>query len=153
MTEAFDMNNPIDRLIFNYAHARRSWECWCYMVDYQTKVQRHEIHNYINNNDLLKHLRYLALKDFHIEITKVIKESRNNGDNIFKFLKALTNHENIKKNAALKCLEQLYECEEIMKIMIGARDKYFAHLDPDFNNYLKTFSIMNVNECFIAIWV
>lgn len=38
-----------------------------------------------------------------------------------------------------------------MKIMIGARDKYFAHLDPDFNNYLKTFSIMNVNECFIAI--
>ena len=151
MTEALDMSKPFDRLIFNYAHARRSWECWCFMVDHQTKVQRHEINDYIDNNDLLFHLRYLALKDFHIEFTKIIKESKNNGDNIFKFLKALISHENVNKNDAIKCLEQLNSCDEIMKVIIGARDKYFAHLDPDFNSYLKTFSIMDINKCFVAI--
>jgi hypothetical protein len=113
MTDELDMTNPYDRLIFNYSHARRSWE--------------------------------------YIEITKIIKESKNNGDNIFKFLKAVTNEENPKKHEAIKCIEQLNECSEIINSIIGARDKYFAHLDPDFKPYLKSLSLMDINRCFIAI--
>ncbi|MCU0361479.1 MAG: hypothetical protein MUF75_12345 [Bacteroidia bacterium] len=151
MTDGLDMTSPVDRLIFNYTHARRSWESWCYMVNYKVKVENHEITNYINNDNLLVHFRYLALKDFHIEITKIIKESNNYCDNIFKLLKELTKDDNPKKDEAFKNLDELNKCEETIKAIIGARDKYFAHLDPDYKEYLKNVPLMDFNHCFVAI--
>lgn len=151
MTDNLEMTTPFERLVFNYANARRSWECWCFMVNHQIKVDRHEIHAYINNDSLLFHFRYLALKDFHIEITKIIKESWSCKDNVFKLLKSLTNEGNPKKDEAAICLIQLNECKAIMKSIIDARDKYFAHLDPNFKEYLKDLIIMDVNHCFAAI--
>ena len=147
MTEGLDMTIPSERLIFNYTHARRSWESWCYMVNYDVKVDNTEISDFVTNDNLLVHLRYLGLKDFHVEITKIIKESNNYSDNIFKLLKAITNHDNPKKADALKNLEELNNCSEIIKSIIAARDKYFAHLDPDFNEYLKSLSILDINHC------
>ena len=55
MTDNLDMTTPFERLIFNYANARRSWECWCFMVNHQVKVDRPEIDAYINNDNFLFH--------------------------------------------------------------------------------------------------
>lgn len=151
MTDELDMTNPLDRLIFTYAHARRSWGSWCYMVDHNVKIDRPDINEYVNNDNLLSHLRYLALKDFNIEITKIIKESRNNSDNIFKYLKELTGDANPKKSVVEECLEQLNSCASTIKSIVGWRDKYFAHLDPDFEQHIKSIPLVDINKCFAAI--
>ena len=151
MTDELDMTKPLDRLIFNYAHARRSWESWCFLVDHDVKIERPEILEYVNDDNLLSHLRYLALKDFHIEITKIIKESKNNSDNIFKFLKELTVDTNPKSSEAKECLEQLNLCTSIIKSIVDWRDKYYAHLDPNFEQHIKSIPLVDINKCFIAI--
>ena len=82
------MGDSINRLIKNHCNARKSWEAWCYMSgfdkenrpsDTKTKIK-------IDSNPLLFHLRFLALKDFHIEMYKVLKKSKGNRDNIFLLL-------------------------------------------------------------------
>ena len=50
----------------------------------------------VENSPLLSHLRYLALKDYHIELYKVLKKSPSNKDNIFNLLekRVLSNPKN-----------------------------------------------------------
>src|SRR5258706_15605703 len=83
------MDTKLDRLLKNYSNARRSWESWCFMVNFNLDKPNAEVREKVDNNPLLFHLRYLALKDFYIEVYKVLKNSKNNSDNIFSQLQEL----------------------------------------------------------------
>ena len=77
------MQSKITRLLKNFSNARRSWECWCFMVNFNLDNPNLQIVSVVNANPLLFHLRYLSLKDFYIELYKILKNSKNNSDNIF----------------------------------------------------------------------
>lgn len=146
------MNTPISRLLINYSNARRSWEAWLFMANYHlTKPDPNE-REYINNNELLHHLRYLAFKNFHIEIYKIVKVSKNNNDNIFNLLEKLIERNNSKRLSAEKNLLKLTKNKNTIKRICDIRDKIYAHLDEDYKSYQKQGVPINFYlDCFVAI--
>ena len=69
------MSNSVDRLIKNYCNARKSWEVWCYLsgFDNDLKISKKEVRQTVDDNPLFFHLRYLSMKDYYIELYKVVK--------------------------------------------------------------------------------
>ena len=63
-----------ERLLKNYYNARKSWEGWCYLNNIDLKKKNSSIREYVDQNELLYHCRYLLLKDLHIELYKIIKD-------------------------------------------------------------------------------
>lgn len=90
----------------------------------------------IDNNPLLFHLRYLAMKDYHIELYKVLKNSTNNKDNIYNLLekRIKSNPKNISELEIV--LKKLRDEEVVIKDLCDIRDKFYAHLDKNFEKYL-----------------
>ena len=92
------MGSKIERLLKNYSNARKSWEAWCFMsgLNNELKQEFRATKLQVENSPLLSHLRYLALKDYHIELYKVLKKSPSNKDNIFNLLekRVLSNPKN-----------------------------------------------------------
>jgi hypothetical protein len=142
----------IERLLRNYSNARRSWESWCFMANFNLDNRNQGIVRFIDDNPLLFHLRYLALKDFHIEIYKILKESRNSTDNIFYLLKDLMKNDPIKKFDVEINLLKLKDINQTIKDLCDLRDKYYAHTDEDYESYLSVkVSLPSILLCFIAI--
>lgn len=128
----------IDRLLKNYLNARKSWEAWCFMsgLNNDLELKGNSVRNKIDNNPLLFHLRFLAMKDYHIELYKVLKNSQSNKDNIYTLLER-----RIKSNPKnLSDLEIVYKKlkdeELVVKDLCDIRDKFYAHLDKNFEKYL-----------------
>ncbi len=133
------MDNSIERLIKNHCNARKSWEAWCYLsgIDndlYQTNT---DTKKKVDNNPLLFHLRYLALKDFHIEFYKVLKESKRNKDSIFLILekKISTNPKN--NIALIEAIKSIKSLQSQINKICDIRDKFYAHLDKDYSDFLE----------------
>ena len=146
------MTPKIKRLLINYSNARRSWEAWCFMTNYNCKEKRKEQLDYINSNSLLFHLRYLAFKDFHIEIYKVLKKSKDDSVSIFKLLEETKLKDINKKREAELNLVELESCKTTVKELCDIRDKYYAHLDNNYEEYINTNAkISEISKCFIAI--
>lgn len=137
-----DSNSTIDRLTFNYSNARKSWETWGFLNNLKLKTPNEKIREYVDNNELLKHFRFLSFKDFHIELYKVLKDSRNNHDNIFKLLREIPDNDPRKINAD-KRLADLIEHSDFITILLNKRDKYYAHLDQDYVNYINKNGTVN----------
>ena len=97
------MTSAIKRLLKNYSNARQSWESWCYMINYNCKERDSTIPKYIDTNELLFHLRYLAMKDFHIELYKILKQTKNNQDNIFTLLENVSESDIVIINVLIIC--------------------------------------------------
>lgn len=148
------MSKSIDRLIKNYTNARKSWEVWCFMsgIDNQLKKDNHEIIKTVNNNTLLFHLRYLALKDLHIELYKVLKQSRGSSDNLFLLLAKRIKSNPKNKEELLVAQTNLENMKLQIKSICDIRDKFYAHLDKDYDSFLKNhISINDIHNIFFEI--
>lgn len=146
------MKPEIERLLKNYSNARQSWEAWCFMVNFNCEKRDRGIVEYIDKHELLFLLRYLALKDFHIEAYKILKQSRTNKDNIFKLLEAKAESTPSRKRTVAKCLEELEKQRETIDDICNIRDKFYAHLDEGYKDYLKTGTpLPKILNCLMAI--
>ncbi len=146
------MNLNITRLLKNYSNARQSWEAWCFMINFNCKDRNQERLAYIDTNDLLFHLRYLALKDFHIEIYKVLKEGKYDSDSVFTLLRETASKDKTKQKDVELNLIELERHKTTIKELCDIRDKFYAHLDKDYEKYLITGTkLANILECFMAV--
>jgi len=134
-----------DRLLKNYFNARKSWEGWCYLNNIDLKVSKRNVRKYVDENKLMFYLRYLLIKDLHIELYKIIKDNSNNSDNIFKLLKAFNS------NKAKLHLRKLNDFSTEIKSLTNIRDKFYAHLDPDYNEFITNFKIEDYYKIFVLI--
>lgn len=152
------MKDTMDRLLKNYSNARQSWDSWYFMNttgpmnlklgcdDYNGSPKQK-----VDENVLLSYLRYLALKDYHIEMAKVIKKSSNTKDNIFLILKKYSTHRPDLKKQIDEHLKILDALKLDIKKIIDLRDKFYAHLDADCLNYGGQGGLDHYNNIFIAV--
>jgi hypothetical protein len=132
-----------ERLLKNYRNARKSWEGWCYLNDIDLKKDNTSIKNYVDKNELLFHCRYLLLKDLHIELYKIIKDKESTSrDNIFKLLR------NINNEQSKTLVENLNNFKSELNSITNVRDKFYAHLDENYEDFLESFSIENYYKTF-----
>ncbi len=131
------MGSKIDRLLKNYSNARKSWEVWCYLsgLNNECKQEFRATKLQVDNSPLLSHLRYLAMKDYHIELYKVLKNNPNNKDNIYNLLEKRIRSNPKNKSDVEKALQMLNAEMAIMNDLCDIRDKFYAHLDKDYENY------------------
>ena len=131
-----------ERLLKNYYNARKSWEGWCYLNNIHLKKNNSSIREYVDQNELLYHCRYLLLKDLHIELYKIIKNSKNTKDNIFKLLNSIDSKE------VIQLIAELNDFKSELDSLTNTRDKFYAHLDEDYEDFLKSFEIENYYKTF-----
>jgi hypothetical protein len=132
-----------ERLLLNYSNARKSWEGWCYLNNIDLKNENSAIRKTADENELLFHCRYLLLKDLHIELYKIIrKKDRTSPDNIFKLLKECNSE------SAQSLLVELNNFQDKLDSLTGTRDKFYAHLDDDYLDYIKSFKIDDYYKTF-----
>lgn len=148
------MSKSIDRLIKNYTNARKSWEVWCFMSGLNNMLIQDDRETRLNvdNEPLLFHLRFLAMKDYHIELYKVLRETSNNKDNVFHLLSKKIGS-NPKNKADLELsLTELRNSNEIVEDICNIRDKFYAHLDKDYLKYTSRKSYpKDVHNIFVLI--
>ena len=114
-------------------------------VDRKTKQK-------VDNEPLLFHLRFLAMKDYHIELYKVLRESSNNKDNVFLLLsKKFRSNPKNKADVEL-ALTKLINSKEKLEDICNVRDKFYAHLDKDYLKYTSKKSYpSDVHNIFVLI--
>jgi hypothetical protein len=146
------MTDQIERLLKNYCNARKSWEAWCYLSNFNLDPPQFDTKRSVDKNELLSHLRYLALKDFHIEFYKMTKESKNNGDNIFDLLKTFAATSPEKQQEVTDRLSDLESERQTIDSICALRDKFYAHLDKKYESYIyKGATLTGILNSFIAI--
>lgn len=152
------MQDKISRLLLNYSNARKSWESWCFMNEiWLTSDENFNYNNYesiretVENNVLFSHFRYLALKDFYIEIYKIIKDSNSTKDNVFLILREAIIHKADFKDQIENSLHNLESLKPEIKKITDIRDKFYAHLDPGYDEYICNIKLESYNDIFIAI--
>lgn len=132
-----------ERLLKNYSNARKSWEGWCYLSNIDLKENNSDIKVFVDNNELLYHCRYLLLKDLHIELYKIIKDKESTSrDNIFKLLRNKNNEQ------AMLLLESLDNFKAELNSLTNIRDKFYAHLDENYKDFLDSFRIKDYYKTF-----
>lgn len=148
------MSKSIDRLIKNYTNARKSWEVWCFMsgLNNELKQEFRATKLQVENSPLLSHLRYLAMKDYHIELYKILKESSKNKDNIFILIeKRIRSNPKNKADVEL-ALTELKNSNDIVGDICNVRDKFYAHLDKDYLKYISKKSyVKDTHNIFVLI--
>lgn len=142
------MNSSVGRLLKNYSNTKQSWEAWCYMVNYNCKVRNFSVVRYIDGHELLFYLRFLSLKDFHIEAYKVLKKAKKGEDDIFRLLEK-TGEINPKKSKMVESiLIDLNKHSATIEMICNTRDKFYAHLDKDYKSYIyPKFELVKIEEC------
>ena len=133
----FCMSNSINRLLKNYSNARKSWEAWCFMSGLNKDLNQEfrASKSKVDNSSLLSHLRYLAMKDYHIELYKVLKNTLNNKDNVFSLLEKKLRSNPKNKTEVEKALQGLDSALPLINDHCDIRDKFYAHLDKNYENY------------------
>jgi hypothetical protein len=132
-----------ERLLKNYFNARKSWEGWCYLNNIHLKNNNSSIWKYVDQNELLFHCRYLLLKDLHIELYKIRKDKNSTSrDNIFKLLR------NVNSKKSIQLLNELNDFKSELNSLTDTRDKFYAHLDEDYGDFLQSFEIENYYKTF-----
>jgi hypothetical protein len=131
------MSKSVDRLLKNYSNARKSWEAWCFMSGFDNEMRpvNRENNQKINDNLLFFYLRYLAMKDYHIELYKVLKKSKRNNDNIFYLLEKRIKSNSKNKEDVASALNELNGFSTTIQDICDIRDKFYAHLDKDYQDF------------------
>lgn len=155
------MGSKIDRLLKNYSNARKSWEAWCFMsgLNNELKQEYRTTKLQVDNSPLLSHLRYVAMKDYHIELYKVLKNTLNNKDNINILLEKRFRSNPKNKSEVEKALQAINSETTIINAHCEIRDKFYAHLDKGYENYtskksyvVDTGNLFHIIEmCIIAL--
>jgi hypothetical protein len=133
------------RLLKNYLNARKSWEGWCYLNSIHLKQENPAIRKYADDNELIYHCRYLLLKDLNIELYKIVSRSKYTEDKVFKLLEVHGTEQ------ALELINDWNEIESKLMSLTDTRDKFYAHLDKDYETYLSSFPIDDYYEIFELI--
>lgn len=147
----FNFDESLERLLKNYSNFRKSWESWCYLSNLEVEYSAQDLRKYADDNDLLFHLRYVVMKDYHIEYYKMYKQSPNNGDNIFRLLSVYLELNPTKEKVVSLALEKLNSCSEVIKRALDVRDKFYAHLDYDYKSYNGTFKFQDIEDSLVAL--
>jgi len=134
-----------ERLLKNYFHARKTWEAWCFLNNIDLEPSQSEIRYIANDNELLFYVRFILLKDLHIELYKILKDKRSSIDNIFFLLRKSNN----KKAEGL--LQKLQRNKKLVDDINNARDKFYAHLDENFEEYKNNLPIESLYVLFELI--
>jgi len=131
------MDSKIDRLLKNYSNARKSWEVWCFMsgLNKELKQEHRASKLKVDKSPLYSHLRFLAMKDYHIELYKVLKNTQNNKDNVNTLLERRVRSNPKNKLEVEKALQDLNSEITTVNNHCEIRDKYFAHLDKNYENF------------------
>jgi hypothetical protein len=92
------------------------------------------------------------MKDYHIELYKVLRESSNNKDNVFLLLsKKFRSNPKNKADVEL-ALTKLINSKEKLEDICNVRDKFYAHLDKDYLKYTSKKSYpSDVHNIFVLI--
>ena len=136
-------DKSIERLLKNYFNARKSWEGWCYLNNLHLKKNTPSIRQYADKNELLFYLRYLIFKDVHIELYKIIKDNKSTSrDNIFELLRKCNSEDSD------NLLIELNKFKNKLNYLTNIRDKFYAHLDKDYTNIVKSFEVENYYRTF-----
>ena len=126
------MQTNIDRLAVNYSNARKSWEAWCYVNNFQLVNSNPKTRTIVDNNELLFHFRYLALKDIYIELNKILGNDKGN----IRTLLTQVPSTHPQKSQAKEILKKLKEHAETVDHIQLLRNKYYAHLDKKYKKYI-----------------
>ena len=91
------------------------------------------------------------MKDYYIEFAKVLKDSNNNHDNLFILLRELALSKPEVKSKVDYHLNDLSTHEEIFTRICNLRDKFYAHLDKDYEKHIDAVPVGNLLKSFEAI--
>jgi hypothetical protein len=135
------MEEKIKRLILNYINTKRSWDAWWYMswtgpMDESTGLSnlKSSPKAIVDQNDLLTYSRYLAWKDFHIEISKIVTYSKHK-DDIYSLLRKFSDNNPQRKQEVNKNINDLDSLKNVIENIIKRRNNVYAHLGPDHKLY------------------
>jgi hypothetical protein len=91
------------------------------------------------------------MKDYHIEYYKMLKQSKNNGDNIFRLLNVYLELNPTKEKVVSLALKKLCSCSEVIKKALDVRDKFYAHLDYDYKSHNGTFKFRDFEDSLVVL--
>lgn len=91
------------------------------------------------------------MKDYYIESYKVLKDSKKNPDNIFLQLRELSDKNPEQKITVEIHLNELAKHNEIIKRICNLRDKFYAHLDKEYEKHTDAVPVDKILRCFEAI--
>jgi hypothetical protein len=134
-----------ERLLKNYYNARKSFEAYCFLGNIDLTNSNQKLRKYVDENDLLFYLRYLTLKDVHVELYKIIKYSKTSIDNIFKLLR------NLNTNDSIAHLKKLNEHHKQVESITTFREKFYAHLDEDYLSLETKYPLKDIYTVFSLV--
>jgi hypothetical protein len=133
------MSKSFDRLLKNYCNARKSWEVWCFLSGLNTELDQENlaIKKFVDSDSLFYHLRFLSMKDYFIELYKILRQSPNNKDNVFWLIEKRIRSNPRKAEELTQVLQEFKSIDEIIEGALKIRDKLYAHLDSDYEKIIK----------------
>lgn len=118
-----------------FSNIRKDWE----IIMYLSPNRDREIGTFVNNNDLLQHWRFLNFKSLFIEIIKVVNivTQKETGLKNYKgsIIDAINDSDLTKREKAIQKRKLIKLESTILKIK-NARDKFYAHLDGNYRNFI-----------------
>ena len=146
------MNNTKQRLIRTYVNIRRNYE----IILYLTKRKNRAISILVNSDELLSHWCYLTFKDLHIEIDKAIsfRKPKNKKETDFVFsglVMHIFNESNLNENKKAKLYNKILTLKDAIKTIRNTRDKFYAHIDADYESYLGNQSLRDIEKIVFLI--
>lgn len=127
--------NNKELLLESFSNVRKDWE----IIMYLSPNRNREIGEYVNGNDLLQHWRYLNFKSLFIELYKIVTISidRNTKAKTFKgsIIDAIDDSDLNQRDKARQ-KRKLAKLQDTILEIKNLRDKYYAHLDGNYRNFL-----------------
>ncbi|MES2836479.1 MAG: hypothetical protein V4667_03060 [Bacteroidota bacterium] len=141
-----------ESLFITYSNVRRNFEIRNYVSQCGSWVNKK-----ISEEPILFHWLSLLQKDLFIEINKIVKITKNGELKGF-IGKAIDEFNNPDKE---KLKQFFFENENMLFIqkINNSRNKYYAHLDPDYQDYIKPYYqhdlellLLEIEKTIIAIY-
>jgi hypothetical protein len=144
------LDNTRERLIRTYSNIRRNYE----IILYLSSSNNRELNRFVDKNELLSHWRYLTFKDLDIEIVKAISVRMARGKSNYDFdgllIYILINSE-LSYVSKKKLYIKMLVLKEAIKTIKSTRDKFYAHIDPEYEIFLGNQSLSDLEKIVFLI--
>jgi hypothetical protein len=113
-----------------------------------------ELNHLVNNDELLSHWRYLTFKDLHIEINKAITVVKPKGKLEYEFgglVMDILNSSTLSDAKKYKLHKKMVLLKDAIKTIKNTRDKFYAHIDADYEKYLGNQNIRDIEKIVFLI--
>lgn len=121
---------------------------------YLTKRTNTELSRLVNNDELLSHWRYLTFKDLHIEIIKAITVVKPREKQEYEFgglIMDTLNNSSLSETNKFKLHKKMVVLKDAIRAIKNTRDKFYAHLDSDYESYLGNQNIKDIEKIVFLI--